>query len=80
MSASLLPYCRTTVVVGKHGHTVVDRNRLRRRLKELARLQVLPECHGVDVVIRALPAAYDISFKELEREMKELRKQFLGPG
>ncbi len=68
------------VVAGKYGRTVVDRNRLRRRLRELTRIYLLPECRGADVVITALPAAYDMSFQELEREMKELRKLLFGMG
>lgn len=74
---SLLPYCRIAVVVGKHGHTVVERNRLRRQLRELTRLWLLPNCTGIDVVLRALPGAYNAGFDELGDEVNEIKVQLM---
>lgn len=60
------------LVVPKQKHSSVERNRLKRRLRELARTRLLPVLQGVppvDVVIRTLPEAYDASFAALEREI-----------
>lgn len=75
---SPLPYCRVAVVVGKHGHTVVERNRLRRRLRELARLSLIPDCANVDVVLRALPNAYRAEFTGLRGEVNEIKAQIVN--
>ena len=74
-SDSLLSYARAAVVVGKHGHTIVERNRLRRRIRELVRTRLIPLADGVDLVVRALPTAYDATFEQLEKEVKALRIQ-----
>ena len=71
-SDSLLSYARAAVVVGKHGHTIVERNRLRRRIRELVRTRVIPLAGGVDLVVRALPTAYDVTFEQLEKEVGAL--------
>jgi ribonuclease P protein component len=48
-------------VVPRHRHTAVDRNRLKRRLRELVRIELLPSLRGgpvFDVAIRAHANAY----------------------
>lgn len=59
--------------MAKYGHGSVERNTLKRRLKELARTRVLPRLHGtgshVDVLIRARREAYQASYEELSREL-----------
>ena len=45
MSGSSLPLSRLPrvgIVVPRHQHSAVDRNRLKRRLRELVRLELLP--------------------------------------
>jgi ribonuclease P protein component len=74
-SDSLLSHVRAAVIVGKLGHTIVERNRLRRRLRELVRTIVLPETEALDVVIKALEAAYDASFVELRKEVEQIREK-----
>jgi ribonuclease P protein component len=69
---SLLSYARAAVIVGKHGHTIVERNRLRRRLRELVRLKVLAVTKANDIIVRAFPSAYDSSFDELSKEIDEV--------
>ena len=69
---SLLSHARAAVIVGKHGHTIVERNRLRRRLRELLRSTMLPVMKAGDIVVRALPSAYSSSFDELSKEMNDL--------
>jgi ribonuclease P protein component len=64
-SASLLLHPRAGVVVPKHRHKIVERNRVKRRLRELVRIKLLPRLEGIDVLIRAKPEAYDSSFMQL---------------
>lgn len=71
-AASLLAYPRVAVVVAKHGHGSVERNQLKRRLRELIRTTVLPHVGAVDLVWRAAPGAYDASFEALSLEVAEL--------
>jgi len=63
---------RVGFVVPKYKHSGVDRNRLKRRLRELVRTRLLPQwrgvdgpARGVDIVVRVLPSAYSISMAEL---------------
>lgn len=75
---SLFPYVRVAVVVGKHGHLIVQRNRLRRRLRELVRVKMMPSLGKVDLVIRSLPCAYEATFDQLIAEVEELAGQLLS--
>ncbi|MBW3534075.1 MAG: ribonuclease P protein component [Gemmatimonadetes bacterium] len=67
--------CRWGVVVPKHKHTIVERNRLKRRLREIGRTRVLPSLADaglrLDVMVRARAEAYDASFSELCDEMDQ---------
>lgn len=62
-------------MVPLHRHKVVERNRLKRRLREIARLELLPRLDelGVqaDVLLRARREAYDTGFPELRSELTE---------
>lgn len=66
---------RIGIVVPRHHHSAVDRNRLKRRLRELARLELLPAMRAqghvvpVDIAIRARREAYDASFEALGRDV-----------
>jgi ribonuclease P protein component len=75
VAASPLSYARVGFIVPKHGRNGVDRNRLKRRLRELVRLTVLPTLTPVDVVIRTLPSAYLQSWTVLSREMETLARR-----
>ena len=75
-SDSLLSHARVAVIVGKHGHTIVERNRLRRRLRELVRMRILSAVKATDVVVRAFPSAYERSFAELSKEIDEVVGHF----
>lgn len=60
---------RLAVIVPRHQHTAVLRNKLRRRLREIGRRSVLPGLpEASDVAVRARPAAYDATFETLRRE------------
>lgn len=77
---SLLSHARAVVVVGKHRHSIVERNRLRRRLRELVRTRLLPTIGGIDLVVRSLPSAYDASFETLVIEIEKVAKVLVQPG
>jgi len=54
--------------VPRYSHSAVDRNLVKRRLREIVRLDVLPILPNVDVVVRALPSAYVAGFAELREQ------------
>jgi ribonuclease P protein component len=60
---------RLGVVVPRYGRTAVARNRLRRRVREIARREVLAGVGAVDLVIKARSAAYASSFGDLAAEL-----------
>ena len=57
------------IVVPKRSRTTADRNRLKRRLREVIRLHVLPTLEPLDLVVYARPEAYDARFVELQGEV-----------
>jgi ribonuclease P protein component len=60
---------RLAVIVPRFRHTAVARNRLRRRLREIGRRQVLPVlAEPTDVAVRARAGAYAAAFETLRRE------------
>lgn len=64
---------RFGTIVPKHRHRIVDRNLVRRRLREIGRQVVLPGLRGagkdVDVLVRARRNAYGRSYDELKSEL-----------
>jgi ribonuclease P protein component len=64
---------RFGTIVPRYGRTIVARNRLRRRLRELGRREVLPALRNsgksTDFLVRARPQAYDADFPTLRREL-----------
>ena len=69
VAASPLSFARVGFIVPKHGQSSVARNRLKRRLRELVRLTVLPSLAPQDLVIRTLPGAYAQPFDVLRRDV-----------
>lgn len=53
----------------RHGQSAVNRNRLKRRLREIIRQDVLPAERGLDIIIRTAPAAYAVPFADLRVEV-----------
>lgn len=57
----------------KHRHAIVARNRLKRRLREIVRTELLPRLDtggvAVDVLVRARAAAYRARFADLREEL-----------
>ena len=66
---------RLGLIVPKHGRRVVDRNLLKRRLREIGRREILPRLDSAgmraDVLIRARGRAYEVNFDSLAREVRE---------
>ena len=66
---------RLGLIVPRHGRRIVDRNLLKRRLREIGRRRVLPwlDEQGAltDVLIRARPSAYEAEFEGLSGEVLE---------
>ena len=67
--ASPLGHPRVGLVVPRYAGSAVDRNRLKRRLRELVRTCLLPAAPSVDVVIRSRREAYAASFAALEADI-----------
>jgi ribonuclease P protein component len=65
--------------VPKHRHTGVERNRVKRRLKEIGRIEVLPRLRSagrsLDVVVRARREAYGASYATLRDELVTLAEE-----
>jgi ribonuclease P protein component len=56
---------RVGLIVPRHRQTAVARNRIKRRLRELSRIRLLPLDLLADVVIRIRPEAYRATFPDL---------------
>lgn len=80
ISASLLLSGRAGIVVPKFGRHSVDRNRVKRRLSELVRCELLPHLHHIDVLIRTRPEAYGASFDALRDDVMAIRKRVAAPS
>jgi len=84
LGASPVPFARVGLIVPKHGRTIVERNLLKRRLREVGRRGVLPSLSmrglAVDVLIRARAAAYQGSFADLSRDVREAVEELCSPG
>jgi ribonuclease P protein component len=75
-NASATAAGRVGIVVPKHKRSSVERNRLKRRLRELARTLLLPALPpSVDLVVRTFPESYDASFAALAREVGRVRER-----
>jgi ribonuclease P protein component len=71
--ASLLHHPRIGFVVPKYDRSIVERNRLKRQLREIVRLHVLRWIPSVDMIVRVCPEAYSASFALLEQELQSGR-------
>lgn len=81
VAASAASCARFGVIVPKYGHNIVDRNRLRRRLREIGRLEVLPRLdtlpRDLDFLVRAGREAYRVSFQRLRTQLVKLTEELL---
>jgi len=69
-----LAHPRLGVVVPRYRQTAVARNRLRRRVREIARRQLLRELPPLDFVIRPRPMAYSASPAVLAEDLVQWRE------
>jgi len=78
------PHSRLGFIVPKLGRRIVDRNLLKRRLREIGRRQVLRDLAGagrsVDVLIRARSRAYEADFAALAREVGDALEGLCSPS
>ncbi len=55
---------RACIVVPRYGHTIVERNRVKRRLREFVRIEWLPRARfqqpAPEILVRARPQAYKL--------------------
>jgi ribonuclease P protein component len=58
--------------VPKYGRTAVERNRMKRRLREIARVELIPKTPPLDVVVRVTEAAYALPFSQLREDVVRL--------
>ena len=83
-TASLHAFPRVGFVVPKYKHSGVERNRVKRRLRELVRQHLLGllETHAtthppVDLVVRIFPSAYSRDYAALHTELEQAVQQLL---
>jgi ribonuclease P protein component len=70
--------------VPRHQHSAVDRNQLKRRLRELVRLELLPALRAVsstatDIIIRARRDAYAAPLAALRNDIQTIRRAVAPP-
>jgi ribonuclease P protein component len=64
-------HARAGIVVPRFGETAVARNRLRRRVREVLRRELLRDLPAIDLVVRVKPAAYGARFAELRADLTD---------
>jgi ribonuclease P protein component len=71
-----VPHPRWGLIVPKHGRAIVQRNRLKRRLREIGRIHILPELRKrscpFDVLVRARREAYGAPYHVLRDQLTEV--------
>ena len=80
ITASPLSHPRVGFIVPKYKRSSVERNQLKRRLREIVRrelLTILPP--AVDAVVRALPASYSADYAELASELRQAAIEISAP-
>ena len=69
-------HSRWGMIVPKHRHSIVERNRVKRRLREIGRTRVLPRLREqgmtLDVLVRARREAYLVGFRTLKNELQSV--------
>jgi ribonuclease P protein component len=75
---TVLSHPRIAVVVPRFNRTAVARNRVKRRLRELVRRELLPGLTPVDAVVRATPSSYRATFDALQAAMRDIARRLQG--
>jgi ribonuclease P protein component len=71
-AAALTPHARVGIIVPRFEATAVQRNRVKRRLRELVRRELLPSLAPHDLVVRATRASYRASFDQMQAAMRQV--------
>lgn len=83
-SSSPVSRPRLGLIVPKHRHSIVERNRLKRRLREVGRTELLPrlweEGLRLDVLVRARREAYGAGFRTLRKELCQVTEELCSRG
>ena len=66
-------HVRVGIVVPLHGHSSVDRNKVKRRLRELVRHHLIDLQSGVDIILKASEDSYVKSFGDLRSDVESMR-------
>jgi ribonuclease P protein component len=69
---------RVAIVVGKFGFSAVARNQLKRRLRELVRLYMLPALPPMDLLVRARRDTYAATYAMLHDEVSAVIARLKG--
>ena len=84
VSPSPVAHARLGIVVPKHKRDIVERNLVKRRLREAGRRFVLPAFAdagvALDVMLRARPEAYGATFQALREELDALVGELCSRG
>lgn len=67
-----VPIARVGLIVPRLGRTAVERNRVKRWLREAIRLDFLPGAPPLEMVVRTSRAVYALSFVRIRREVQGL--------
>lgn len=74
---SPLAHPRAGLIVPKGSRRAVDRNRIKRKIREAIRLHLLPVLGQVDFVIRTRNEIYGASDKDLRADLSEAIGQLI---
>jgi ribonuclease P protein component len=84
ISASPVARARLGVVVPKHKRRIVERNLVKRRLRDVGRRFLLPALRAagmhVDLMVRARPEAYGATFEEMRADLVALVEELCSRG
>jgi ribonuclease P protein component len=81
--ASPLGIPRIGIVVPRHQQSAVDRNRLKRRLREIVRVELLPALRAappIDLAIRARREAYRANVEALRLDVRTIHARVAPAG
>lgn len=59
-------------MVPKFGRSAVERNRVKRRLRELVRRELLRDSWSLDLVVNASATSYERTFSMLREEVRQI--------
>lgn len=74
---SPLAHPRAGLIIAKGRGRAVDRNRIKRKIREAVRLYLLPVLGRVDFVIRTRGEVYGASDEELRADLSEAIEQLI---